>query len=225
MVDYEIFLNERKILYQNGIDVHDKNNYSNLNQNKIELCMKKYNAIHQRKRRYRDRVLKWVWWLKNIKHGQDYELVLIMLSFNDEVLKSTTKDTRRKYVRRYLQKYCYHYLANIDFSPKQREHYHVLALVEKNRKLANTWKWKMDVRKVRLDNNSIKKTFNYVMKVVNHAFKLGTRCESIIYDRNKKSLDIEWIVDSIYDKEYTMFKDLFNNELEEIYSQQSEIKR
>lgn len=101
----------------------------------------------------------------------------------------------------------------------------MLALVEKNRKLANTWKWKMDVRKVRLDNNSIKKTFNYVMKVVNHAFKLGTRCESIIYDRNKKSLDIEWIVDSIYDKEYTMFKDLFNNELEEIYSQQSEIKR
>lgn len=56
----------------------------------------------------------------------------ITLTFNEGVLSSTTKETRRRYVSRFLRCCFFDYVANIDYgSSNGREHYHcVVASME-----------------------------------------------------------------------------------------------
>lgn len=53
------------------------------------------------------------------------ELHFFTFTFTDDVLSSTTEETRKKYVQRWMDTFARDYYANQDFTPvKHREHYH-----------------------------------------------------------------------------------------------------
>jgi len=112
--------------------------------------------------------------------------LFLTLTFNDNTLNSTTTETRRKYVRRYLKEFNCPYVANIDFGSKNhREHYH--AVINCNEIDLALWRsyGNINVQKVR--NNSIelskKRLSKYISKLSNHAIKETTKRSCLIYSR------------------------------------------
>lgn len=109
------------------------------------------------------------------------EPVFITLTFMNDVLKSTSCQTRRRYVARYLKEYCAEYVANIDFSPKKnREHYHA---VISSRIDINQWPYGFVwVESINKSVNAAKLLSHYINKLTAHAFKVdATR---LIYSRD-----------------------------------------
>lgn len=111
--------------------------------------------------------------------------VFLTLTFRDDVLASTTEETRRRYVQRFLKSQCSVYVGNIDFgSTTQREHYH--ALVFAPRVDMSKWKygfaWAEVVRGTKADSEKVCK---YVTKLSRHALKeTAGKGRRIIYSRN-----------------------------------------
>lgn len=112
--------------------------------------------------------------------------LFLTLTFTDEVLGRTKKDTRRQYVRRWLQKNCFAYVANIDFGGRNgREHYH--ALVFAGSVDYSTWHKYGAVKgeKVHCGHDDEERVCRYVAKLSNHAMKetCGV-APRLIYSRN-----------------------------------------
>lgn len=112
--------------------------------------------------------------------------LFLTLTFNDNTLNSTSADTRRQYVRKYLKSFNCSYVANIDFGAKNhREHYH--AVVNLDSIDLSLWRsyGNINVQKVR--NNSIdlskKRLSKYICKLSNHAIKETTKRSCLIYSR------------------------------------------
>lgn len=113
--------------------------------------------------------------------------VFVTLTFRDDVLKVTSKDTRRKYVLRYLKSQSEYYIANIDYGAKNgREHYH--AVVCADTVDVKGWNYgAMKAQKVggghggKVDTVRIGK---YIAKLTHHAIKATTKSSRIIYSRN-----------------------------------------
>lgn len=105
----------------------------------------------------------------------------ITLTFSDDVLASTSIETRRRYVARFLKENCDIYVANIDFSPKKkREHYHAVIGSRINLK---GWKYGFSFsEKVRFINSSAQLS-HYINKLSSHAFKV-VNTTRLIYSRN-----------------------------------------
>lgn len=109
--------------------------------------------------------------------------LFLTLTFTDEVLANTSKDTRRQYVRRYLQQFG-SYVGNIDYGKEHdREHYH--AILQYDGKLDhNEWQEKcgnIDFQRVK-NPNSVAMS-KYISKLTNHAIKETTQGCRIIYSR------------------------------------------
>lgn len=112
----------------------------------------------------------------------------ITLTFDDETLSRTSKDTRRQYVRKLLKSISNNYVANIDFGKENdREHYH--CVISGYFKDLN-WSYGFyNVQKIRLKeddtNNTItsKKLAKYTSKLTNHAIKETTKKNYCIYSR------------------------------------------
>lgn len=106
--------------------------------------------------------------------------IFITLTFTDAVLKSTTAETRRRYVARFLKSQGCDYVANVDFSPsKQREHYHA---VINSRVDLNAWKYGfIYAEKVRTHKNDLLKVSKYITKLTSHALKVDST--RLIYSR------------------------------------------
>lgn len=113
---------------------------------------------------------------------QSGHAVFITLTFEDSVLASTSMETRRRYVARFLKEQCVGgYVANIDFSPKEREHYH--AVID-NRIDLKKWSYGFSyAEQVRLHDGCSKRLSKYVVKLTSHAFKT-TEQVRLIYSRN-----------------------------------------
>lgn len=112
----------------------------------------------------------------------------VTLTFSDEVLASTTKETRRRYVARYLRTQSETYVANIDFGGKYgREHYH--AIVDNNCDLKQ-WKDKyglINIKRIRNTKDDLNRVKNYVAKLTNHAIKNTTKqADRLLFSRNLK---------------------------------------
>lgn len=105
----------------------------------------------------------------------------ITLTFTNEVLSSTSQETRRRYVARFLKEECKGgYVANIDYSPKEREHYH--AVID-NRIDLKKWCYGFSyAEQVRLHDGCIIRLAKYVNKLTSHAFKT-TEQVRLIYSR------------------------------------------
>jgi len=106
--------------------------------------------------------------------------VFITLTFRDDVLKTTSPQTRRRYVARYLKSQGLEYVANIDFSPDiEREHYHAVICSRVDLK---AWKYGFaSAEKVRAHKGDMERLTKYITKLTNHALKVDiTR---LIYSR------------------------------------------
>lgn len=111
----------------------------------------------------------------------DGNAIFITLTFRDEVLKTTSANTRRRYVARFLKEQCDYYVANIDYSPtKQREHYHA---VVSNRIDMSKWSYGFVwCEQVRAHDFCAKRVARYVAKLTSHAFKVNAT--RLIYSRS-----------------------------------------
>ena len=110
--------------------------------------------------------------------------LFVTLTFNDDVLSSTSMETRRRYVARFLKSQSSLYVANIDFGKTtKREHYH--AVIVKDRIEANSWPYGFDsYKKIRCDKLGPLKLAKYISKLTNHAIKETTKRCCYIYSRS-----------------------------------------
>ncbi len=113
---------------------------------------------------------------------KDGECVFATLTFTDDVLSKTSRETRRKYVTRYLKSQSDKYVANIDFGKKnEREHYHAVIYGK-----IDPLQWAygaLNVKKVK-DTSKPEKLAKYVNKLTNHAIKETCKRNAIIYSRS-----------------------------------------
>ena len=109
----------------------------------------------------------------------------LTLTFTDEVLNSTTEETRRRYVARFLKSISENYVGNIDYGSKNdREHYH--AIVEGQNLDLSGWTYGFTLSlNVGYDNiiTDSARLSKYINKLSNHATKKSTKGKKIIYSR------------------------------------------
>lgn len=146
----------------------------------VDTCRKIENSRFQRVKRCKMRI-------KGIVF--DGDAIFLTLTFNDEILASTSQETRRRYVTRLLKRYCAKYVANIDFGKLNgREHYHAIVEcdVKNAEMLKKAWGKKCgfaDFRKIGSKEDDLKKTTKYINKLNAHCFKDPTRMYRVIYSR------------------------------------------
>ena len=107
--------------------------------------------------------------------------VFLTLTFTDSVLASTSPQTRRRYVSRFLKGVSGQYVANIDFSPDiGREHYHAVITSRVDLK---SWCYGFSfAEKMRCHKNDLARVSKYITKLTAHALKIdATR---LIYSRS-----------------------------------------
>lgn len=130
----------------------------------------------------------------------------ITLTFSDRTLERTSKDTRRQYVRRNLQKRFEIYVANIDYGTKnEREHYHALVYCQHDptNEIKEFWdKYGFSkIEQVRTTEDDVKRTIKYVVKLTRHALKettqKGQSTDRVIYSKqwNSRKIPPEWLFD------------------------------
>lgn len=111
--------------------------------------------------------------------------IFVTLTFTDIVLKATSEETRKKYIKRYLKENSLIYVANKDFGATNgREHYH--AIVSSPTKL-DLSRWSnygaINVKRVRSSTKDLVKVSKYVGKLTNHAIKETATNQRLIYSR------------------------------------------
>ena len=114
---------------------------------------------------------------------EDGNCVFLTLTFNPDTLDNTSADTRRQYVRRYLNSLNAPYVANIDFGKKNgREHYH--AVVRVNRVDFKGWHKYGAINGEDIHHAyDIGKLSNYITKLTRHAIKETTKRSVVLYSR------------------------------------------
>lgn len=186
---FDIYKKERYALKKMKLDVNSKEEYITCDYDEVfsdnfEECNKMYNCISRRKTRLFKKLLYWFYY---ITKKNDKLLIFGTLTFTDDVLKKTSKETRRRYVSRFLNNKSIHYVANIDFGKKDdREHYHFIALC--NSKIeSGSWSYGFDKYKKIKNSLSLRNRKNYLLKLTNHTYKNSTKQEKLITDRNNDS--------------------------------------
>lgn len=210
---YDVFLQEKRTLYLKGLDSNNRNNYLNIfDEDTIIDCFKIYNANRARKRYGLEELIKWCFAIEKSNHYKGYYIIFGTLTFSDRVLEKTSKETRRRYVTRFLAKYCESYIANIDYGKKnEREHYHFVALCKEEIK-KDSWKYGFDsYRKIESTKNELQKAKNYILKLNNHSYKSSTKNERVIMNKSKKGIDLLDIIVSSNEEQFRHYKLLFLN--------------
>lgn len=111
--------------------------------------------------------------------------IFITLTFKDNVLNNTTRETRRRYVTRFLKSQSSQYVANIDFGEKNhREHYHAVIMCDNVNN--NAWLYgSIDFERIKVNNDAPKRLAKYVCKLTNHAIKNTTKKNYCIYSKSQ----------------------------------------
>lgn len=133
------------------------------------------NASYHRTKRLKDRIK------TMLTSGS---CIFLTLTFRNDVLASTSEETRKRYVSRALKTMSCKYVANIDYGSKnQREHYHAVVLCDQVSQ--EQWKYgNLDFERVRVnDVDSPVKIAKYINKLTNHAIKETTKQNRLIYSR------------------------------------------
>lgn len=120
--------------------------------------------------------------------SESSNVYFLTFTFTDDTLNNTNDDSRRQFVRRWLNDNTSNFVANIDFGEQNgREHYHALV----NADYINTSSWlkhgAMSFELVKVNIKSIDKMAKYINKFLNHAIKETTKRQHIIYKRVKRS--------------------------------------
>ena len=142
-------------------------------------CKRIYKARLSRVSRLKKRVS------KMLNSGQ---CIFLTFTFIDGALENLSSQTRKDYVRRFLNSLNCPYVGNIDFGKlNHREHYH--ALVQCDYVPYTFWLYgNLDGTKVRIgaDDTDIAKISRYIAKLTNHAIKETTKNSYILYSRKFK---------------------------------------
>lgn len=110
--------------------------------------------------------------------------IFLTLTFRNDVLESTSQETRKRYIKRALKTMSDKYIANIDYGKKnEREHYHAIVLAD--RVDHTLWKYgNIDFERVRIEQeDSPVKIAKYITKLTNHAIKETVKQNRLIYSR------------------------------------------
>lgn len=181
------------------------NNKSVLSEEEFKACVAIHRSCSRRKTKFLKKVLLWLFYQK---YHSEYIIVFGTLTFNDDILNSTTASTRRRYVHYFLSDKTLHYISNVDFGAKNnREHYHFLAITNERIK-KDSWNYGFDSY-TKIKNSSLKTKRNYILKLNNHSYKDTTRQARLIYDRNLDHRVVNFAISHI--KEYLEFEDEFKN--------------
>lgn len=116
---------------------------------------------------------------------------LLTLTFRPDVLNSTNRETRHKYITRLLKDYCTDYVANIDYgSLRGREHYHAVCNTDYDLQHFFVYGW-VTLKPIGTTHDDIVKVSRYVAKLSMHAVKEttidGEKLPNLIYSRTNKS--------------------------------------
>lgn len=134
----------------------------------LRQAQRTIDARKRKKNRYNKRI-------KEMVESYD-ELIFLTLTFTDEVISSTSENTRKRYVQRWLNENCRDYLANEDFGKQNgRQHFH--AVVAFNKSGVQKWEYGFEKRqKIRFneEDRSTYRISGYLLKIANHGGKLGT---------------------------------------------------
>lgn len=145
--------------------------------NSYKECYKINHSLYHRNMRVRQKI-------QNILINYD-KCYFLTLTFTDSILASTSEETRRRYVARWLKDNCIEYLANIDYGKeKGREHYHAVGTFKK--KVDYTSFNGGSVNSKIIINKNAYKLKNYINKLTYHAMKETTKQVRLIYSRNVK---------------------------------------
>lgn len=143
----------------------------------LEKTLKDYKKYREKTRRVRRKILKMM-----VLGSCSF----LTLTFNDDVLNSTSEETRRRYVSRFLKSLSNNYVANIDWGKQNgREHYHaVISGIDFNMSGWDNYGFS-DCRTIgrKDDECTSSKISKYIYKLSNHATKETTRRKKIIYSR------------------------------------------
>lgn len=108
--------------------------------------------------------------------------IFLTLTFNDDILASTSPQTRRRYVSRYLRDNFPVYVANVDFGALNgREHYH--AIIQSQNVNYDMWHKNGAIKGEKIVVDNIAALSKYVSKLTNHAIKETCRRCALIYSR------------------------------------------
>ena len=111
------------------------------------------------------------------------DCLFLTFTFNDSTLNTTSIDTRRQIVRRYLSNYKTDYVANIDYGKKnEREHYHAVIQCNKVDYSAYHKYGAIKGEIIKSTSDSIK-LVKYINKLTNHAIKDTCKGCRLIYAR------------------------------------------
>lgn len=141
----------------------------------ITCCDRIYNSFRKRQARLKKRI-------ENMIVTND--CLFLTLTFTDSVLDTTSFDTRKKYVLRFLNSLQCAFVGNVDYGSKNdREHYHCVVAI--NNVSCNDWSYGAINFKRIVNKNSLALA-KYVAKLTNHALKETTNNSRIIYSRKYK---------------------------------------
>ena len=181
---YIQFYNKDYKLPYNESDFNSYNELWDLLPVEMKEASKINHASYHRRLRLHERIK------DMLKSGDD--CVFLTITFNDDTLNTTNKETRRVYVRRFLKEHTLKYVANIDYGAKNhREHYHALVCINN---LIDTKKWRygsINLERVRISKDDVKndttskKLSKYICKLVNHAIKEATERNYVIYSKSQ----------------------------------------
>ena len=165
----ELPIEERNELLERYFFIMEDAEKNNIN---INEGMRLYENYRKRNQRLR----------KRISNIIDCDSLFLTFTFTDDVLNSTSQDTRQIYVRRFLKSISKNYVANVDFGKENgREHYHAVCLVSEKVDYTS-WKYgALNGERVR-KNSSPLALAKYVNKLVYHATK-ETTSQRIIFSR------------------------------------------
>ena len=146
----------------------------------LEKTLKDYKKYREKTRRVRRKILKMM-----VLGSCSF----LTLTFKDDVLNSTSEETRRRYVSRFLKSISTDYVANIDWGKQNgREHYHaVISGIDFDMSDWDQYGFS-DSRTIgrKDDKCTSSKISKYLYKLSNHAKKETTRRKKIIYSREER---------------------------------------
>lgn len=109
--------------------------------------------------------------------------VFLSITFNNLTINSTTSETRRRYVVRYLKTFGVPFVANKDYgAQKGREHYHAV-IQSQNIDYTSFGYGAVNGEKIRYIGDDDVKLAKYLVKLANHAVKDSVKGSRIIYSR------------------------------------------
>ena len=138
-------------------------------------------ADFERKRRLRNRIQEMI--------DKRQDVVFATFTFRPEYLLYACDTWRRDIVMAYVKSITDVYVGNIDFGKiNGHEHYHFVLGNKVDKLLLQEFAYKfgnIDVELVRKSTTDFKKLATYITKLTNHALKVTTKRQALIYSRKK----------------------------------------